>query len=123
LFCGETAIGGSGSSRGAFLRCLLLARNRGWSCFRDSYVGGRDGVVAAANSVGPSRVLAGAIELLLPLRLKLLLLEMPLFLKRLLPLNCGKKIMSLEVFRIIVANTLFLHLFVFLKHLLNVLLG
>jgi hypothetical protein len=33
----------------------------------------------------------------------------------LLPLNCGKKIMSLEVFRIIVANTLFLHLFVFLR--------
>lgn len=55
---------------------------------------------------------AGAIHLLL---LLLLLLSHPLFIEHLLALNGGQETVVLDVFGVIMANTLLLHLFVFLQ--------
>lgn len=56
------------------------------------------------------------IQLLLTLlRLELLLLrDLSLLLEHLLSLDGGKKIMGFEIFRVVVADALLLHLFVFL---------
>lgn len=54
---------------------------------------------------------ASAIHLLL----LLLLLSHPLFIEHLLALNGGQEAVVLDVFGVIMANTLLLHLFVFLQ--------